>query len=64
MRLISYELRTREIAQALYISEHTVQTHRRNMLEKLNVKNTAGLIRKGFEMGVLSTEPQPIAAFG
>jgi len=53
LELISFEFRTREIAKELYISMNTVQTHRKNLLEKMDVKNTAGLIRKGFELGYL-----------
>jgi len=34
-----------DIAAALFISPRTVDTHRRNLILKLNVKNTAGLVR-------------------
>lgn len=37
---------TKEIANLLSLSEHTVNTHRRNMIQKTNVKNTAELICK------------------
>jgi len=53
LRLVSYEYSTKEIAQQLYISAHTVMSHRKNLLEKMSVKNTAGLVRKGFELGLL-----------
>lgn len=36
---------SREIATRLYISPRTVDTHRSNMLQKLNIKNTPALIR-------------------
>lgn len=45
LRLITAEYTTTEIAQELCISEHTVNTHRKNLLFKLNVKNTAGLVK-------------------
>ena len=45
LRLIAEELTNQEIAEKLYISPRTVDTHRRNLLQKLNVKNTAGLIK-------------------
>jgi len=51
--LISDELSSDEIANKLRLSIHTVTTHRKKMLTKLGVKNTAGLIRKGFELGYL-----------
>jgi len=47
--LIADELTTKEIASQLYISADTVQTHRRNLLLKLEARNTAGLIRRAFE---------------
>jgi len=47
--LIADELTTKEIAQKLYISTDTVQTHRKNLLVKLQARNTAGLIRRAFE---------------
>jgi len=51
--LLSNELSTKDIAAVLFISPHTVITHRKNLLEKLNVKNTAGAVRRGFELGYL-----------
>ena len=53
LELIAYELTTKEIANKLYISTHTVISHRKNLMAKLDVKNTAGLVRKGFENGIL-----------
>ncbi|MFO7846387.1 MAG: response regulator transcription factor [Balneolaceae bacterium] len=38
-------LTSSEIAQQLYISPRTVETHRANLMQKLNIKNTAGLVR-------------------
>ena len=51
--LIAHEYTTSEIAKELYISTHTVDTHRKNLLFKMNVRNVAGLVRKGFERGIL-----------
>ncbi len=34
----------KEVAEKLFISTHTVTTHRKNILSKLGVKNTAGLV--------------------
>jgi len=56
LSLVAFEYSSKEIATMLYISNHTVITHRQNLMLKLNVKNSAGLVRKGFEMGVLSLD--------
>jgi len=45
LRLIAEEFTNPEIAKELFISIRTVDTHRRNLLEKLQVKNTAGLVK-------------------
>lgn len=42
---IANELTNQEIAERLFISPRTVDTHRRNLLQKLGVKNTAGLVK-------------------
>ena len=43
LKLISYELNSREIAEKLNISTSTVDTYRKNLLKKLKVKNSVGL---------------------
>jgi len=53
LEMVSMEHTTKEIADALYISTHTVISHRKNLMIKLDVKNTAGLVRRGFEYGLL-----------
>ena len=53
LRLIAYENTSQEIASKLYISNHTANSHRKNLMSKLDVRNTAGLVRKGFELGLL-----------
>jgi len=45
LRLIGRELSSQEIADKLFISFHTVESHRANLMNKAGVKNTAGLIR-------------------
>ncbi|MGR3513903.1 MAG: response regulator transcription factor [Paracoccaceae bacterium] len=43
----------REVAEALEISVHTVETHRKNIKRKLGINSTAGLTRYAMEHGVL-----------
>lgn len=50
--LIAQEYSNAEIAEKLFISVRTVDTHRRNLLEKLQVKNTAGLVKYAVEKGL------------
>ncbi|MDF9796538.1 DNA-binding NarL/FixJ family response regulator [Catalinimonas alkaloidigena] len=45
LKKIAEEYTNQEIAEALFISPRTVDTHRRNLILKLNVKNTAGLVK-------------------
>ncbi|HMJ68411.1 MAG TPA: response regulator transcription factor [Cyclobacteriaceae bacterium] len=44
---------TKQIADQLGISIRTVETHRINMLKKMEVSNSAELVRKAFETGML-----------
>ena len=48
--LISKGLTTKEIATRLFVSSRTIETHRTNILKKLEVKNTAELIKKATEI--------------
>lgn len=43
-----------EIANHLYISYNTVDTHRKNIMHKLSIKNTAGLVRYAIEKGLIT----------
>lgn len=52
--LVAHEYTTNMIAEKLYLSPHTVITHRNNLMQKLDVSNSAGLVRRGFEIGVLT----------
>ena len=53
LKLISYEFSDKEIASQLFLSHHTIHSHRRSLMLKFDVKKSVGLIRKGFEMGLL-----------
>jgi len=49
LKLICDGLNTQEIADKLFISKHTVETHRANLLLKVGTKNTAGLVKWAVE---------------
>jgi DNA-binding NarL/FixJ family response regulator len=44
IRLVCRELSSKQIAAELHLSEFTVNTHRKNIQRKLNLKNVAGLV--------------------
>jgi len=44
----------KEIATQLYVSEHTVITHKKRLLHKMKAQNSPALVRRGFETGVLN----------
>ena len=44
----------KEIGEELHISHRTVDTHRTNLMKKLEVNNVAGLIRFAFKNGLIS----------
>ncbi|WP_044211306.1 response regulator transcription factor [Flammeovirga sp. OC4] len=49
LHLICKEYSNQEIADELFISTRTVETHKRNLLEKTGVKNVAGLVLYAIE---------------
>jgi len=53
IKLIAQEMTNNEIAQRLNNSPMTIITHRKNLLRKLGLKNTAGLIKYAVEHGLL-----------
>jgi two-component system nitrate/nitrite response regulator NarL len=54
LKLIASGYSNQEIANILYISYNTVDTHRKNIMHKLAIKNTAGLVRYAIEKGLIS----------
>ncbi|RYZ41877.1 MAG: response regulator transcription factor [Sphingobacteriales bacterium] len=53
LQLITEEFTNQEIADKLFISPHTVDNHRISLLNKMQAKNTAGLVRKALEQGLV-----------
>ncbi len=54
LRLIAGGLNTEEIGARLYLSPNTIETHRRHLLEKLNVRNAAELVHRAISAGIIS----------
>jgi two-component system nitrate/nitrite response regulator NarL len=53
LKLIVKELTTQEIADQLFISFNTVETHRKNLISKLQVRNIAGLVKYAIQQGLV-----------
>ena len=53
VQLIANELTSDEIAEKLFVSKGTIETHRKNIFYKLQVKNIAGLVKKAMYLGVI-----------
>ncbi len=53
LQLIIDEKTTQEIAETLFLSISTIETHRMNLISKLGVKNVAGLVKLTLERGLL-----------
>jgi len=51
--LIANELTTVDIANKLFISKNTVETHKKNIFLKLQVNSAAGLIKKAIYLGYI-----------
>tara|TARA_R110000868_G_scaffold322933_5_gene583859 strand:- start:2429 stop:3055 length:627 start_codon:yes stop_codon:yes gene_type:complete len=49
LKLVCEEFNSSEIAEKLFISVHTAETHRRNLLSKTGCKNSVGLVKYAME---------------
>lgn len=56
LNLIAKEMSNEEIANKLFISERTVETHRRNIFTKTKTKSIIGLIKFAIQQGLLNQE--------
>jgi DNA-binding NarL/FixJ family response regulator len=53
LKLIAQEFTTQEIANQLFISLKTVESHRSSLLSKMNARNSAGMVRIAMENNLL-----------
>lgn len=54
LKLISLEYSGKEISEALCISVNTVETHRKNLQKKLNIKTTVGLVKYALKHNLIN----------
>lgn len=55
LQLIAEGYKSREIAESLYISPKTVENHRANIMRKLEIHDTAGLVRYAVRIGLVAS---------
>ncbi len=55
IKLISDGCTNKEIADQLFLSTHTVNTHRKNIMNKLGIKNTAGIVIYAVKENIVKT---------
>ena len=53
IRLSAEGLKATEIADRIFLSVHTVNTHRQRIYSKMSVKNVSDMIRKATELGII-----------
>ena len=55
VQLVAEGMSNKEIAEKIFLSVHTVTTHRRNIMSKLGVNNTAGLVMFAIRQNLIET---------
>jgi DNA-binding NarL/FixJ family response regulator len=59
LQLLAQGMTNGEVAERLATSKRTIETHRQNIIEKTQMKNTASLIRYAMEQGIIRTAYNP-----
>ena len=54
LQLIGQELTTEQIATRLQVSIPTIETHRRNLLQKMGAKSVVGLIKEAIRQEIIT----------
>jgi DNA-binding NarL/FixJ family response regulator len=57
LQLLAEGMSTKDVANRLHLSAKTVESHRRQIMEKLNVRNIAGLTKYAVRQGLTSVDP-------
>ena len=59
LQLVAEGATSQQIAAALFVSERTIATHRRNLAEKLGIHSVAGLTKYAIRTGLTTLERDP-----
>jgi len=62
LNLVAYEYTSNQIAQLLYLSPHTIISHRKSLMNKLNARSLAGMVRRGCQLGLIDESNRDIIA--
>lgn len=54
LTMIAMEMRNDEIGKKLFVSKRTIDAHRQNLLNKLHVKNSIGLVKVAYKLNLVS----------
>jgi DNA-binding NarL/FixJ family response regulator len=54
LQMIAMELTNEEIAKKLFVAKRTVDSHRQNLIHKLQVKNTVGLVKAAYQLDLIT----------
>jgi len=60
LQLVAKDYSTAEIADKLFISERTVETHRKNIFSKTDARTVIGLIRYAVKHGIINLDDQSV----
>jgi two-component system, NarL family, invasion response regulator UvrY len=55
LKLIASGKSTQQVADELFLSPHTVQTHRKSIIKKLNIKSPTQFVIYAMDMGLIKT---------
>lgn len=53
LKFIAMEMTNEEIANKLFVSKRTIDAHRQNLLNKLQVKNSVGLLKAAYKLNLI-----------
>jgi DNA-binding NarL/FixJ family response regulator len=53
LQAIAKGFNTREIAELLYVSNNTIETHRKSLMSKLEARNAVDLVLKAINLGII-----------